>query len=440
MLAGSLVRLGRVRIDRRRGLAEELVVSFEHLGIVLDFSRLFAHLSPSIESVKGVVLAGGTGSRLDPLTRVTNKHLLPVGDRPMVQWAVDFLREAGIDDLLLVTGADHVDDFRRYFGDELAFAQQEEAGGIAEALGLARNFADGDRIAVLLADNLFSAPVTDTVRNFESQERGARVLLARVREAEHLRHLGVPRIEGERIVEIVEKPHDPPSGLAVTGLYCYDADVFDVVERLEPSPRGELEITDVNNHYVREGTLEHDVFEGYWGDAGESVDAYYEVIERFRRPHFGSDRTRPVALKRFEDARGWLTEIARTSGLPKPIRQTNVSFSRQGTIRGLHYHERGQDDLFVCLQGRARVVALDRDTGETFCEDIGDDNFTAVYIPGNLAHGFEALTDVLMLYHVTEEYDAGDPDEREWPWDDPRVVHLWSTKSPILSERDAVGS
>jgi glucose-1-phosphate thymidylyltransferase len=390
--------------------------------------------------MKGVVLAGGTGSRLDPLTRVTNKHLLPVGDKPMVQWAVDFLVEAGVDDLILVTGSDHVDDFRRYFGDDIRYAQQERAGGIAQALGLARDFARDDRLVVLLADNIFSAPITNTIENFERQATGARVLLAHVRESEHLRHLGVPRIEDGRIVEIVEKPAVPPGKHAVTGVYCYPADVFEVVAQLEPSARGELEITDVNNHYVQQGLLEHDVFEGYWGDAGESINAYYEVIERVRRPHFGSDRTRVTPLKRFEDARGWLVEIARTSGLPKPIRQTNVSFSKQGTIRGLHYHERGQDDLFVCLQGRARVVALDRDTGEAFCEDIGDGNFEAVYVPGNLAHGFEALTDVLMLYHVTEEYDPADPDEHGLPWDDPRVVGLWSTKSPILSERDAAGS
>ena len=434
------MRLGCVRIDGRRGLAQELVVSFQHLRLVLDLSRL-VHLSSKYDRiVKGVVLAGGTGSRLDPLTRATNKHLLPVGDKPMAQWAVDFLLEAGIDDLILVTGGDHVDDFRRYFGESLHYAQQERAGGIAEALGLARDFAGGDRVVVMLADNIFSAPITDTVRNFERQSRGARVLLAHVRETEHLRHLGVPRIVDGRIAEIVEKPVDPPARYAVTGVYCYDADVFDVVARLEPSARGELEITDVNNHYVREGTLEHDVFDGYWGDAGESIDAYYEVIERVRRPHFGSDRTRLVTLQRWEDARGWLAEIARTSELPKPIRQSNVSFSRQGTIRGLHFHDRGQDDLFVCLQGRARVVALDRDTGETFCEDIGDDNFAAVYVPGNLAHGFEALTDVLMLYHVTEEYDSKDPDERGVPWNDPRVVDLWSTTSPILSERDTTGS
>jgi glucose-1-phosphate thymidylyltransferase len=386
--------------------------------------------------MKGVVLAGGTGSRLDPLTRVTNKHLLPVGDKPMVQWAVDALAEAGVTDLILVTGSDHVEDFRRYFGNDIEYAQQERPGGIAEALGLARDFVGDDRLVVILADNIYGGPIAETIRRFESQEAGARVLLAHVRETEHLRHLGVPRIEGDRIVEIVEKPADPPGKLAVTGLYCYEPDVFEVVAKLEPSRRGELEITDVNNHYVRAGTLEHDVFPGYWGDAGESIAAYYEVITRAPRPHFGSERTHVIPLRRFDDPRGWLVEIARTTKLPKPIRQTNVSFSREGTIRGLHFHERGQDDLFVCLQGRARVVALDRDTGETFCEDIGDDNFAAVYVPGNLAHGFEALTDVLMLYHVSEEYDPSDPDEHGLRWDDPRVRDLWSTQSPILSERD----
>lgn len=386
--------------------------------------------------MRGVVLAGGTGSRLDPLTRITNKHLLPVYDRPMVMYAIDALREAGVTDVMLVTGGDHVDDFRRLLGDELVYGTQERAGGIAEALGVARAFAGDERVVVMLADNIFGGPIAETVRRFEEQQAGARVLLAHVRETEHLRHLGVPRLEEGRIVEIIEKPQDPPGRLAVTGLYCYEPEVFDVISELEPSGRGELEITDVNNHYARAGALEHDVFEGYWGDAGESIDAYYEVNERVRRPHFGSESTRPSVLRRYEDARGWLAEIARTSGLPKPIRQTNVSFSRKGTIRGLHYHERGQDDLFVCLQGQARVVALDRETGETFTEDIGDDNFAAVYVPGHLAHGFEALTDVLMLYHVTEEYDPADPDEHGLPWDDPRVVDLWSTKSPILSERD----
>jgi glucose-1-phosphate thymidylyltransferase len=390
--------------------------------------------------VRGVILAGGTGSRLDPLTRITNKHLLPVYDRPMVVYAIEALRGAGVTELMLVTGGEHVEDFRRLLGDDLVYGNQQRPGGIAEALGLARDFVGDERVVVMLADNIFGGSIAETIRNFERQPEGARVLLAHVRETEHLRHLGIPRIEDGRITEILEKPVDPPGRLAVTGLYCYEPDVFDVIGQLPPSGRGELEITDVNNHYVRAGKLEYDVFEGYWGDAGESIDAYYEVIERVRRPHFGSDRTRPIPLRRFEDARGWLIEIAKTSGLPKPIRQTNVSFSRQGTIRGLHYHERGQDDLFVCLQGRARVVALDRDTGETFSEDIGEGNVAAVYVPGNLAHGFEALTDVLMLYHVSEEYDTADPDEHGLPWNDPRVVDLWSTTSPILSERDSSAS
>jgi glucose-1-phosphate thymidylyltransferase len=233
--------------------------------------------------MKGIVLAGGTGSRLDPLTRITNKHLLPVGEKPMVSYAIDALHEAGVEELMLVTGGEHVDDFQRLLGDELAYGNQRRPGGIAEALGLARAFVGGDRLVVMLADNVYGGSIAATIRNFERQADGARVLLAHVRETEHLRHLGVPRIEQGRIAEIVEKPTEPPGRLAVTGLYCYEPGVFDVIERLEPSARGELEITDVNNHYVRAGTLEYDVFEGYWGDAGESIEAYYEVNDFVRR-------------------------------------------------------------------------------------------------------------------------------------------------------------
>jgi dTDP-4-dehydrorhamnose 3,5-epimerase len=149
---------------------------------------------------------------------------------------------------------------------------------------------------------------------------------------------------------------------------------------------------------------------------------------------------RRIPLRRFEDERGWFVEINKASWHDKPMRQTNISYSRKGVIRGLHYHERGQDDLFVCLQGTARVVALDRDTGETFTEDIGDENPVGIYVPGMYAHGFEALTDLLFCYHVTEEYDPADPDEHEVPWDDPRVRDLWSTTSPILSARDQAAS
>jgi dTDP-4-dehydrorhamnose 3,5-epimerase len=154
------------------------------------------------------------------------------------------------------------------------------------------------------------------------------------------------------------------------------------------------------------------------------------VIEALRR----------IPLRRFADERGWFVEVNRAGWHEKPMRQTNVSFSRAGVIRGLHYHERGQDDLFVCLQGTARVVVLDLSSGETFTEDIGDENPVGIYVPGRCAHGFEALTDLLFCYHVTEEYDPADPDEHEVPWNDPRVVDLWSTRSPILSERDQAAS
>jgi dTDP-4-dehydrorhamnose 3,5-epimerase len=147
-----------------------------------------------------------------------------------------------------------------------------------------------------------------------------------------------------------------------------------------------------------------------------------------------------LALQRREDGRGWFVEVSRASALPKPVAQTNISFSRRGVIRGLHYHEQGQNDVFVCLLGTARIVVLDRESGKSFSLDIGDDNPVAVYVPGHYAHGFEALTDVLMLYHVTEEYQANSPDEQIVPWTDSRVRHLWSTASPILSERDAAAT
>ena len=147
-----------------------------------------------------------------------------------------------------------------------------------------------------------------------------------------------------------------------------------------------------------------------------------------------------VPLRRHDDERGWFMELRRESVLPDRTVQTNISFSRAGTVRGLHFHARGQSDLFVCVSGMIRVVALDRETGETFAEDVGDDNPAAVWVPGHHAHGFEALTDALVLYHVTREYDPDDPDEHGIPWDDARVRHLWSTASPILSARDRVES
>jgi dTDP-4-dehydrorhamnose 3,5-epimerase len=149
------------------------------------------------------------------------------------------------------------------------------------------------------------------------------------------------------------------------------------------------------------------------------------------------DGVQRLPMTLHEDERGWFAELARASALPKPFRQANLSRSRAGVIRGLHYHERGQDDVFVCLEGTVRIVVLDRTTGETFTEDVGDDNRVAIYVPGVHAHGYEALTDCLFMYLVSEEYDPANPDENSLPWDDERVRHLWSTSSPILSARDA---
>ncbi len=244
------------------------------------------------QSVRGVLLAGGTGSRLYPLTRITNKHLLPIYDRPMVQWAIEALVKAQVTEIMLVTGGTHAGDFLRLLGnghefgiDRLSYAYQDRPGGIAEALGLAERFSDGEPVVVMLADNVVERSIRPLVAAFESQQVGARVLLSEVGEPEHLCHLGVPVFgEGGRIEEIVEKPEHPPSSFAVTGIYCYDATVFEVIKHLEPSGRGELEITDVNNHFVAQGQMRYDVLEGFWGDAGESIDAYY-LVNDFVREH-----------------------------------------------------------------------------------------------------------------------------------------------------------
>ena len=239
--------------------------------------------------MKGVILAGGTGSRLHPLTAITNKHLLPIYDRPMVSYAIEALVDAGVTELMLVTGGTHAGEFLRLLGngheygiDLLSYAYQEEAGGIAEALGLAERFVDGDRVCVMLADNVIDGTLRPSVEAFERQERGARILLSRIEDPEHLRHLGVAELNGDRVVRILEKPADPPSDLAVTGIYLYDADVFKVIPTLVRSDRGELEITDVNNWYVDQGTMEFDILDSFWGDAGESIDAYYAVNDFVR--------------------------------------------------------------------------------------------------------------------------------------------------------------
>lgn len=236
------------------------------------------------------MLAGGTGSRLYPLTRITNKHLLPIGDRPMISYAIQALVIAGVKELMLVTGGIHAGEFFRLLGDghehgvdRLLYAYQERPGGIAEALGLAERFARGGPFVVMLADNVFGRSLRGVITAFEAQKEGARIVLARIDEPGHLRNLGVAELDGaNRIARIVEKPEEPASDLAVTGFYCYDEGVFDLLPTLKPSERGELEISDVNNWYVEQGLMEYDVLDGFWGDAGESIDAYYKVNDHVR--------------------------------------------------------------------------------------------------------------------------------------------------------------
>jgi len=241
--------------------------------------------------VKGVLLAGGTGSRLFPLTRITNKHLLPIGDRPMISYGIEALVQAGITEIMVVTGGTHAGEFLRLLSngrehglDLLVYGYQDRPGGIAEALGLAEHFVGRDSVCVMLADNIVERSIRPSVERFAEQSSGARLLLAEISDPAHLRHLGVPEFDGEgRLTRIVEKPIDPPSTYCVTGIYLYDSSVFEVIPTLEPSGRGELEITDVNNHFVSAGQMEYDVIGGFGGDAGESIDAYYEVNDQVRR-------------------------------------------------------------------------------------------------------------------------------------------------------------
>ena len=222
--------------------------------------------------LKGVVLAGGTGSRLRPLTLVTNKHLLPVYDQPMVYYPIRMLVDAGVRDIMVVTGGESAGDFMKLLGsgegfglDHLEYAYQRGAGGIAEALGLTRYFIGNDDVVVVLGDNILEKPITAAVERYRSQGSGARVLLKRVPDPQRF---GVARVEGDKVVEIIEKPKHPASDLAVIGVYMYDNAVFEIVAGLPRSARGELEITDVNNAYLRRGQLQYEVVDGWWTDAG----------------------------------------------------------------------------------------------------------------------------------------------------------------------------
>jgi glucose-1-phosphate thymidylyltransferase len=232
--------------------------------------------------MKGVVLAGGLGTRLLPMTRVTNKHLLPVYDRPMIYFPIQQFMHAGIDEVLLVTGGNHAGDFLKLLRNgedlglrELSYAYQEGEGGIAAALALAEKFAAGEPVAVLLGDNLFQHPLRPAIDAYRAEPGGAMIFLKEVPDAHRF---GVAELEDGRVTRIVEKPTEPPTHLAVTGCYLFDARVFDFIRSLEPSARGELEITDVNNAYIDAGAMRHHRVEGWWTDAG-TVPSLYRAAE-----------------------------------------------------------------------------------------------------------------------------------------------------------------
>ncbi len=231
--------------------------------------------------MKGVITAGGLGTRLYPMTKVTNKHLLPVYDRPMIYYPIQALVDAGIDDVMIITGGNNAGDFIRLLGNgkkfglrRLSYVYQEGEGGIADAISLTRDFVGDDRVVVMLGDNIIEKSFAEAVDNFKKQERGARILL---KEVDHPEQYGVPTIDGQRIVKITEKPSKPDSQYAVIGVYLYDNRVFEIIDRLEPSARGEFEITDVNNAYIQEGTLTYNILDGWWADCGENRTSLFEA-------------------------------------------------------------------------------------------------------------------------------------------------------------------
>ena len=222
--------------------------------------------------MKGIILAGGLGKRLAPLTKITNKHLLPIYDRPMIYYPIETLVKAGVHDILIVTGGNNAGDFLKLLGNgsdfglkHLNYTYQKGEGGIAEALGLAEHFADNDKIIIILGDNLLEDDITPFINEFKSQKVGAKILLKEVQEPNRF---GVPIFENNKITTIEEKPTNPKSNFAVTGIYMYDHTVFDIIRTLKPSERGELEITDVNNAYIKQGSMTYNTLKGWWTDAG----------------------------------------------------------------------------------------------------------------------------------------------------------------------------
>ncbi|MCX5776417.1 MAG: sugar phosphate nucleotidyltransferase [Candidatus Firestonebacteria bacterium] len=231
--------------------------------------------------MKGIILAGGLGTRLSPLTRITNKHLLPVYDKPMIFYPIQTLVNAGIKDIMLVVGGNNAGDFLRLLGNgkdfglqHINYAYQKGEGGIADALSLAEHFSEGEKVLVMLGDNLIGGNIKSSVAEFEKSKKGAKIILKEVPDPENY---GVPVFKNGRITGIIEKPKKPASNYAVIGIYMFDNEVFKIIGKLKPSERGELEITDVNNMYLKKGRLSHSILDGWWADAGSSIEGWFET-------------------------------------------------------------------------------------------------------------------------------------------------------------------
>jgi len=242
--------------------------------------------------MKGVILAGGLGTRLMPCTKITNKHLLPVYDKPMIYYPLKTLVGAGLSDIMIVTGGNNAGDFLRLLGNgsefglkDISYTYQEGEGGIADALKLAEDFADNDKIAVMLGDNVIESDITGAVKEFNRQEKGAKIFL---KEVDNPERFGVAEIKDGRVINIAEKPEKPVSSYAVVGIYMYDNDVFEIIRSLKPSDRGELEITDVNNEYIKRGTMAYSILEGWWTDAGTSFESLFRASSLVREGIEGS--------------------------------------------------------------------------------------------------------------------------------------------------------
>ena len=446
--------------------------------------------------MKGVILAGGTGSRLHPLTRVTNKHLLPVFDRPMVFYPLQTLVSAGIEDILLVTGGHNAGDFLRLLGNgrdfglkHINYTYQEGEGGIADALRLAEHFADRQPICVALGDNIIETNIIAARKKFDQSGEGAHVILKEVPDPERF---GVPVFEGDKIIRIEEKPKQPQSRYAVTGFYMYDARVFDRIRGLKPSARGELEITDVNNLYLSDGRLSYSILEGWWTDAGtfDSLLRANNLVAQTGANKVGSsgsrdDRSQPsgpgqvagkgsaservgegkmlevcpteipdvkiIQPRRHSDQRGFFSETYNKRallevGIELDFVQDNHSLSaQQVVVRGLHYQvpPLAQDKLIRVVRGSVFDVAVDlRRRSPTYGKHVSvilsAKTWNQVLVPRGFAHGFSTLEpNTEVIYKVSNYYSA--EAERGVFWNSPELRIPWPVagEEAILSDKDS---